>query len=488
MAIHLLFLINIFNVIQVFKSIVYKNYFAIIKVINLFFLYLVMDKFFNAESIVVIGASREEKKVGNVILKNLVNNYNGKLYAVNPNACEILGVKCYPSVSQIKDSIDLAVIAVQAAMAPRIIKECGKKKIRNIIIISSGFKEVGNYNLEKELIKALNKHGIKAIGTNCLGIYDSSSRIDTLFLPYDKLKRPRIGGISFVCQSGAVGSTILDLAAEEGLGVSKFISYGNATDIDESDLIAYLAKDSDTKVICAYIEGVVDGKKFLHTIKETAKIKPLVIIKGGTTAGGAKAALSHTGSLAGSAEVYFGAFKQAHAIKADHFKDIFNFLKIFEKCSKPNGNEVQIITNGGGFGILCADYVAEYGLSLANLDKKTKKLLKNKLPKIIVINNPLDLAGDATDERYKIALETLVDDKNVDIILVVLLYQTPLLTENVADILIDSLTKKPIVVISTGSSLTSNIRKKLEDGGLAVYQYPEDAVKSIRALVEYNSH
>ena len=442
-----------------------------------------MDKFFNAESIVVIGASREEKKVGNVILKNLVNNYNGKLYAVNQNASEILGVKCCSSVSEIKDSLDLAVIAVQADLVPRIIKECGKKKIKNVIVISSGFKEVGLYSLEKELIKALNKYKVRAIGTNCLGIYDPNSRIDTLFLPYDRLKRPRIGGVGFVCQSGAVGSTILDLAAEENLGVSKFISYGNATDIDESDLIEYLAKDDDTKVICAYIEGVADGKKFLYAIRETAKIKPLVVIKGGTTTSGAKAALSHTGSLAGSAEVYFGAFKQAHAIKADNFKDIFNFLKIFERCNKPEGNKIQIITNGGGFGILCADYVAENGLSLAELSKDTKKILKKKFPKIVVINNPLDLAGDATDERYRIAIEAMNNDKNVSIILAVVLYQTPLLTDGIVDILLES--KKPVVVVATGSSLIAPIRKRLEANGLAVYQFPEDAVKSIKALVEY---
>lgn len=445
-----------------------------------------LEQFFEAKSIAVIGASREEGKVGNVIFQNLIyGGYKGEVYPINPNADVVLGLKAYRSVLDIKEKIDMAVIAVPAMLAPKIIDECGKKGIKTAIIITAGFKEVGNTKLEQELETRLKKHKIRSIGPNCLGIWDSSSKIDTLFLPKKRLKRPKEGSIAFVTQSGALGSALFDLAAEEGFGFSKFISYGNALDIDESDLLEYLQKDEKTKVICLYIEGAKNGKKFFETLKKTTK--PVIVIKGGMTEEGSKAAMSHTGSLAGSPEIYEGVFKQTRALQAHKMQEMFDFMNIFEKTNlKPTGKRVQVITNGGGFGIITADSVRKKGLELAELSKPAVKELIKKFPTVIA-HNPMDLLGDATDERYEEALKICLKEKNIDAILVVLLTQVPLVDENILGkiIEINKQSKKPILVITTGSQFTRQWRIKLEAGGLPVYEFPENAVNALKKYLEY---
>ena len=448
-----------------------------------------MEKFFNAENIAIVGASREQGKVGYTILENFINNnFVGKLFAVNPNASEILGIKCYKSILDIKNEIELAVIAVPAKIVPKAIADCGKCGIKRAIIISSGFKEVGNYKLEKELLGLLSKYNIKIIGTNCLGVFDAYSKIDTLFLPASKLKRPLAGRISFICQSGAAGSAILDLAAEQGYGIAKFVSYGNATNVDETDLLEYFGQDEKTKLICMYIEGVKNGKRFIETAKKVGKEKPIIVLKGGITKEGGEAAISHTGSMAGVAEIYFGAFEQAGIIRAETLNNLFDFARIFDKVNtKPRGKRVQIITNGGGYGILCTDAVVKNNLELAKLKDKTKKELKKRFTKAAIINNPMDLLGDATDAGYETAIGACLQDENVDILLVVLLYQTPLLSENVGEIVakFDEQNKKPIVVVSTGSEYTERLKRQLEEKGVSCFTFPENAVNAIRVLCKY---
>ena len=219
-----------------------------------------MQNFFTPKSVAVIGASKNKKKIGHIIFKQIITKYKGKVYPINPKEEKILNKKCYPSVLKVRAKIDLAVIAVPAKAALNVIESCGKKKIRNIILVTSGFKEIGNHDLEKQLYNLLKKYKIKCVGPNCLGIFDAHSNLDTLFLPEEKLTRPNKGSISFISQSGALGSALVDLAAYEGYGFAKFISYGNATNLDESDYLEYLDKDPKTKVICLYIEGIKDGK------------------------------------------------------------------------------------------------------------------------------------------------------------------------------------------------------------------------------------
>lgn len=447
-----------------------------------------LDSFFNAQSIAIIGVSRDTNKVGHVIFRNFIDGgYKGRIYAVNPNAETILNYRAYASVSDIQEKIELAIVAVPAEIVPKVLEECGKRKIQNVIIVSAGFKEVGNYKLEKKLEDAIKRYKLGVIGPNALGVFDAYSKVDSLFLPRFRMSRPKEGVISFVCQSGAIGSSVVDLATAEGYGFAKFISYGNAVDVDETDLIEYLGNDEKTKVICLYIEAVKDGRRFLEVCRKVSKKKPIIAIKGGVTEAGAKATLSHTGSLAGSAEIYFGAFKQAGIIHAENLEDMFDFAKILEKCITPKGGNVQIITNGGGYGILAVDTMAKNGVELAELSKDTKKKLRKQLPPIINIANPLDLAGDATSGRYKLCIDACMGDKNIDVLLVIVLVQTPLIATDIVDVLIEAndLKKKPLVVVSAGGEYTEVMRRNLEENRIPTYTYPEDAVRAVQQLVKY---
>ncbi|MBW2969684.1 CoA-binding protein [Candidatus Woesearchaeota archaeon] len=443
-----------------------------------------LEPFFKSKKIAIIGASRTPGKIGNTILKQLMGR-NFELYPVNPNAEDILGYKTYESVLQIPAKPELAVIATPAETIPAILDQCGKKGIRHVIIISAGFKEIGNANLEKELQDKLKGNKITCIGPNCLGVFDAHTKLDTLFLPKERLKRPKPGELSFITQSGATGSAVLDLAAHENYGFAKFISYGNAANVDESDLIEYLARDPDTKIICMYTEQVQNGKKFLETTKKCKK--PILVIKGGVTEAGAKAAKSHTGALAGSAEVYYGAFKQSKLVISETLQELFKNMKIFEKTKvQATGNKVQIITNGGGYGILTADAVIKNGLKLARPGKPIKELRK-KFPPTVVIGNPTDLLGDATTERYKLAIEAAIKDTNNDSIILITLTQTPLLDESIVETIKEAYKKsqKPIVLVSTGSEHANKIKTQFETAGIPCFTFPENAANALAAYTRY---
>lgn len=443
-----------------------------------------LDGFFRPKSVAVIGASRKRNKVGHVILKNLLSSFKGKIFPINPNAKKILGKEVYPSVLAVKDKIDTAIIAVRAETSLKVVEECGKKGIKNLIIITSGFAEVGNYELRKKLLSLLKRYKLVCLGPNILGTLDTYSGFDCLFLPRRRMMRPRKGNISFITQSGAIGSAVLDLTASEGYGFAKFVSYGNALQVDESDLLEYFGRDENTKIICMYIEGVKSGKKFLKIGKKVAKRKPVIVMKGGLSKAGSKAILSHTGSLAGSSEIYSGVFKQAGMIQVFSLEEMFDVAKILDKCGPPAGDRVQVITNGGGHGILCVDAIIREGLKLAEPSEKTVRKLREIFPPNVIVSNPMDLLGDATDERYRLAINACLRDKGIDIILIVLLYQTPLLTERIVKILGEA-REKPIVVVSTGGKLTEKIRKKLEEAGLPCYLFPSNAVRAIKHLVRY---
>ncbi|MCX8196793.1 MAG: CoA-binding protein [Candidatus Micrarchaeota archaeon] len=449
-----------------------------------------LDAVFNPSSIAVIGASREPNKIGHVILKNFVDGgFAGKIYPINPNAEEIIGLKTYRSVLDVKENIDSAVIAVPAAAVPQVLEECGKKGIKGVVLITGGFSEVGNVEGEAQIVQVANKYGIALIGPNCMGVITPASRVDSVFLPIYKLGRPRVGGISFISQSGAVGGCIVDLAARAGIGMSKFVSYGNAAVIDECDLLEYLASDKQTEIIVAYLEGVKDGRKFLRTAKKITCKKPIVVLKAGKSRAGAEAAQSHTGSLAGSAEAYKAAFKQAGIIEADTLEQLFDFAKIFDQVL-PCGNRVGIITNGGGMGVLATDSLEEEGLALAEFSEDTKKLLRNSLPPYANVRNPLDLVGDADSHRYEIALNALLKDENVDIILLIILFQTVGIDSSVVNIAIraSDQKKKPIIAVCTGGEYTEMHKRILESYGVPTYSSPSSAMKAIARFLSYANH
>jgi len=445
----------------------------------------------NPKSVAVIGASRDPNKVGHIILQNYIDNgFSGELYPVNKNIApgeKIIGLTAYRSVLEIKKSIDLAVIAVPAPVVPSVLEECGKAKVKTAVVISSGFAEVGNVELQDKIVEIAKKYNIAMLGPNCLGIMDPLSKVDTLFLPTYKLSRPRIGGVSFVTQSGAVGSTILDLIAKEGFGLSKFISYGNAAYVDEVDLLEYLLHDKQTEVIVMYIEGIKRGKELIEIAKKVTKVKPVIVIKAGVTDEGAKAAHSHTASLAGNNEAYDALFKQFGFIKANDLSELLNFAKIFSSENLPKGDRVAIVTNGGGTGVLATDAVYLNGLRLAEFSEGTKRELRKVMPEIVNIRNPLDLAGDADEKRYSDALSIISKDPNIDMFIVIALFQTPGADSSVAEKLIyfKKNIEKPMIVVTTGSDFTQTHKIMMESSGLPVYDSPMAAASALAELYKY---
>lgn len=450
-----------------------------------------LNPMMNPRSVAVIGASRDPSKVGHIILQNYIDDgFKGELYPVNKNIQEnekIIGLKAYRSVLEIKKPIDLAVIAVPAPIVPDVLEECGKAKVKTAVVISGGFAEVGNVDLQEKIVEIAKKYNIAMLGPNCLGIMDPASRVDTLFLPTYKLSRPKIGGVSFVSQSGAVGSTILDLIAKEGFGLAKFISYGNAAYIDEVDLLEYLLHDKQTKVIVMYIEGIKRGREFIDIAKKVSRVKPIIVIKGGITEEGAQAAHSHTAALTGNSEVYEAIFKQFGFVRAKDLNDLLYFAKIFSSEDLPKGNRVAVITNGGGTGVLTTDAIYLNGLRLAEFSDETKRELRRVMPEIVNIRNPLDLAGDADEKRYSDALSLVSKDQNVDMLIVIALFQTPGADSTVASKLIyfKKNIDKPMVVITTGADYTQTHKIMMESSGLPVYDSPMAAASALAELYKY---
>lgn len=444
------------------------------------------------KSVAIVGASENPDKVGHVIMQNYIDSgYPGKIYPININTTgTVMGHKAYKTIGEVKKNIDLVVIAVPAQIVPQVLDECGKAHVKGAVVVSGGFAEVGQVKLEEDLVKVAKRYSMPVIGPNCLGIMDPRSRNDTLFLPTFKIDRPKIGGVSFASQSGAVGSSVLDLINSEGFGLARFISYGNASVVDEVDVLNYLANDKETKVIVFYLEGVKRGKEFVETAKRATKLKPIVIIKGGVTEAGAQAAHSHTAALAGSHEAYEAVFRQFGFTIATDIKDLLNFSKIFDTQPNATGNRVAVMTNGGGTGVLATDAVYQSGLVMATLSKESEATLRRAMPPIVNIRLPLDMAGDADDRRFGAALEVLEKDPNVDVIMVIALFQTPGADSRVAATLIHYATQmsKPLVVISMGGSYTHAHKEMMESAGVPVYDSPGDAARSLAALINYSRY
>jgi acetyl coenzyme A synthetase (ADP forming)-like protein len=449
-----------------------------------------MEKFFSPKSVAVIGASHIPGKIGYVIFENLVRKFGGKVYAVNINTIPILDREVFPSVKKIPDEVDLAIIVIPAQFVPRVLKECVEKKIGAVIIISAGFSESGEAGrkIEEECRRVVGKSRTRVMGPNCIGILDNSSNIDTLFLSEHRLGRPTKGNIAFVSQSGAFGSTVLDCLAEERIGISKFISYGNAMDLNECDFIEYLATDKDTKVITLYLEAVKDGKRFIQTAKRISKSKPIILLKAGKTAAGTKAVASHTASLAGEYRVYSSVFKQTGIIEGASWEEIFDFAKAFSKQPLPTGRNVMIITDGGGFGVLASDECERLGLLLPEPTDEMKKRLRKMFPSHVILHNPIDLTGDATAERYATALEECLKSKQYNGVILITLFQIPTLEEKIVEMISELAKKhgKPVLCCAAGGRFTARLSERLEANGIPVYPTPERVVKAFAALARYS--
>jgi len=446
-----------------------------------------LNYFFKAKSVAVIGASSKPGKIGYEIFRNLSQyEFKGKTYPVNPNASEILKVKCYPSVLSIPDEIDLAVIALPSKNVPKVIEECGRKGVKACVIVSGGFKELGEdyKKIEEETVKNAKKYGIRIIGPNCIGIFDSETKIDTFFQSHERMIRPPPGPVSFLTQSGTFGCTMLEWAAESGLGISKFVSYGNRCDVDEADLVLYLGEDPNTRVIAIYVEGFGDGRRFLEAARKVIPKKPIVVLKSGRTELGSKAAMSHTGWLAGSYPICKAALKQFGIIVARNFEELFDMTKALAMQPPAKGKKIAMVTNGAGPCVMAADECAERKIELATYSEETIKKLKKTLPSYCTVDNPVDLTGSATSNEYKASIEALLKDPNVNLLMVFFVFQDTPLDENIINIVPEMQKyEKPIICCASGGPYTRKQSKILEEKGVPVYPIPERAVAAAYALI-----
>ncbi len=439
-----------------------------------------IEYFFAPKSVGVIGASRDPKKFGHIIFRNLLEG-SKKVYPVNPNAEEILGKKCYANVKEIPEPVDLVVIAVPQEHAIKAVEDCREKGVRAAVIITAGFAEAGNQESEAALLRK--KGDMRIIGPNVIGLYDAYSGIDTVFNLRHRQQRPRPGQIAFISQSGAFGSAVLDSASFEGIGLSKFVSLGNMADVNETDMLEYLANDDQTKIIAMYLEGSKNYRALHEKLKSSKK--PVIIVKAGKTKQSGRAVASHTASLAGEAGIFSGMVRQAGCVEVSSSR-LLGVANAFGQ-PLPKNTRAQIVTDGGGFGILAADALVKSGLRLARLSDSSVNKIKNFVPSYASVSNPLDLTGDADTARYRNVLPVVLSDSGVDAVVLILLMQISALDSNIVDAVASAKRfNKPIFVCMSGGEYTLLHRRMLEEKGIPTYSSPEETVEALGHLSRYN--
>jgi len=454
-----------------------------------------MEKFFTPQSVALVGASATLGKVGNSVLDSLAkHDYKGKVFPINPKAEEILGIKCYPSIDAIPEPVDLVVVCVDLSVTPPVLEACAKKGIHNVVIVSGGGKELGGERADYESqIKQLSeKHKIRIIGPNCIGMFNAANRLDCAFQGQERMIRAKLGPVALLSQSGTMGISFLETA--DSFGLSKMVSYGNRSDVDEADMIWYLAGDDQTKVIALYVEGFGDGRKFIETAKRVMKEKkkPVVIWKSGRTEAGAKQAASHTGSLGGSNAIIMGAFKQAGIISVDSYQELAAVAKALAWQPAAKGNRAAMCSNGAGPMIGGIDHFERLGLELAKVTPKTLQEMKAHFPPTYVIGkgNPADVTGGANADDYRYTIEKFMEDPNVDIVMPWFVFQDDPLEETIIQYLADfsKQQKKPLLVGGNGGPYTQKVSKLIENEGVPVYDDLRDWVAAAAALVQWGKH
>jgi len=445
-----------------------------------------LEAFIAPRAVAVIGASRDPLKLGYGVLSNIIKSgFKGKIFPINPNATEILGLKCYPSILSVPDEIDLAVIVIPAPFVLQAAEECGKKGVKGLIVISAGFKEVGKEGLEreKELVEIARRYGMRILGPNVLGLIDTVIPLNASFAASMALP----GSIAFMSQSGALCTSVLDMSLTEGIGFSRFVSLGNKADLNEVDFLELWEEDPNTRVIAAYLEGVVNGPRFLEVARRVTRSKPIIAIKAGTTGAGAKAVSSHTGTLAGSEKAYEAAFKQTGIIRARSVQDLFDLAVGFARHPLLEKNAIVIITNAGGPGIMAVDACERLGLGVASLSHETIAFLKEHLPPAASVLNPVDVLGDALADRYALALEAVLKDPNVGGVLVILTPQVMTQIEETAKVVgeIASRYSKPVLASFMGRATVEKGARILREYRIPNYEVPERAVAVFKAMWEY---
>jgi len=435
-------------------------------------------------SIAVVGAAREEGKLGNIVLRNLISSgFKGKLYPINPKAEEILGLKCYKSVDEIEGTVDLAVFLVKGPLVPPLLQEAAEKGVKAAIIISAGFKEIGEEGeeLERQVQEIVKERGIRVLGPNCLGVINTFHNMNATFTA----NYPEQGPLAIISQSGAICTTILDWNQETHVGFSRFVSVGNKADVDEADLVEYIGADDETKVIGMYIEGAERGREFMNTAKEASKRKAIVTLKAGRSASGARAASSHTGSISGSDSIWDAAMDQAGVIRAKDMDELFDYCLVFSKLSLPDDEGLAIVTNAGGLGVMSADACHDHGVLLAELDQSTINKLLVGLTKEASPYNPVDIVGDADAKRVRFAVETVLEDKNVKCLAAIFGPNDIIDLVAIAEVLADCTRKTDIPIIASfigGKQVAPGVARLLELG-IPNFDIPDRAVRAVAALM-----
>ncbi|MFA5247308.1 MAG: CoA-binding protein [Candidatus Micrarchaeia archaeon] len=454
-----------------------------------------IDTLMNPQSVAVIGASQNPASVGQGVLKSLLYGsvfevggarpFPGKVYPVNPKHNDVLGKKCYASVHDIPGTIDVAVICVPASVVLQVVRECGQKKVKALIITSAGFAEIGKQGkmLQEQVSEEARKHNMIVVGPNCLGLIRPPASLNASFA----LAAPKDGEVAFISQSGALSDSVIDWAIENKFKFSLLASVGNSASLDTTDFIEWCETDPHTKAIAVYLEGIKDGRRFMQVCSRVSKTKPIVLLKAGRSAAGSKSAGAHTGSLVGSYRVWKAACRQSGVVLANDFEELFEFSGALASQKRSSLNSVAIITNGGGAGVLCADYCEENGIKLAELSEDTLLTLDSLgMHPAYSRRNPLDLVGDALPQRYKAAIDTLISNEKIGGIIVMQTLQTMTDTVEDAKLVIEAKKKfpgKPITCVFMGGRFTRPGSKLLVEHGIAEFNDPRRAARTMAALL-----
>ena len=450
--------------------------------------------FFEPKSVAVVGATNNPFKFGHFLLLNLVDlGFKGKVYPVNLKADEVLGLKAYPRVDLIPDEVEVVVIIVPAPSVPQVMRDCAKKGVKGVVILSSGFREAGGEGVkfEREIVETAKKAGIRIVGPNTTGILNTSNSFTTSFVPLPKLRK---GNVAFIAQTGLFAAAAFWwILSAEPFGLSKVMGLGNKADVDDSEALEYLAHDENTEVIAIYIEGVKDGKKFLKAAQEASKKKPVLILKSGRTEAGMNAAASHTGSLAMRDEIFDAVCKNVGAIRVKDFEELMDFAKAFALQPLAKGTGIGIVSMTGAGCVMAADYSTEYGLKVAELSKETAKYIGSHLPSWIKVKNPFDsemlFESVGPEDCLRISLEGMLEDENVDCVLGVL-PSSPMFAFDVETPIKEIREKypdKPITINIIGSKDTVDLwTKQLQDISVPVYPSIERCVRALGALSKHH--
>jgi len=444
-----------------------------------------LDTLFSPRSIAIIGASRTEGKLGHAVLANVIQSgFKGAIYPVNPQPGDILGLPAYPSLEAIPGPVDLAVIVIPGKAVLEALEACGRKGVGSVIVISAGFRETGHAGLlaERKMVELARQYHMRIVGPNCLGVIDTLAPYNASFA----VGMPKQGQIAFMSQSGALCTSILDIALARDIGFSRFVSLGNKADLNELDFIEAWADDPASNVIMAYLEGIADGARFIDVARRLTKRKPVIAIKSGTTSAGSRAVSSHTGTLAGSERAYEAAFKQAGVIRANSLGHLFDLAVAFANQPLPRNDQVAIITNAGGPGIMATDAIERMGLKVASLTQETMDALRQALPPAASVLNPVDVLGDALADRYQVALKLVSQDPNVGALLVILTPQFMTQIEETARAVAEVANQATIPVLTCfmGEANTQAGVHILTANRVPNYVVPEQAVAALRAMVD----